>query len=750
MNILSVLLTLSTLLLFATLIPIAVKWFKRKKTQKSRQKAYLMISFVLFFASIWLARFAVRCQMSETHGLSGLEMVFDSFIHSLQTFSMDESYTEHLIEAKRIVQGRQRYTAFIGFLLSLQNAIAPIIGGAILLQLLADVFPWIRFHIPTRKKRYIFSEVNLKTVCLAESIAQSDNGKCCRLIFTDAYIDPADERRAELLLRIKRINAITLKDDISILRVGGKQDITYFLMDENEENNVKCMLSLAEDSEKLYRKAENVRIQIFTGNSEADAIVRQVYKNYPELSRRKVLIKVIRENTNMAYDWLMRTPLFLPFLGQEEQTDEQLSVLIVGDTSFSEEFIRAAFWCGQLTNSKGERIPFQMHILTVDAEKELEQRIAAIMPGISMHENTYCQIYCHDIGKYHNNFDLLFRELPELKQCNYIVVSMGDDLENIKVANQLKRQYHIAHLSAPGKTILSYIVEDPALKRMLSQYSKDEVEWIIPFGSFEDRYSENNISFSEIEQKGLLVDCSYNGIPLNEPEKQDALRYGFEIDGYGRCSSIASAIHAKYKLFSIDRTVFHPKTGKVLPEYNKAKIGRMIFQKKDLLAYLEHIRWCAYMFSIGFRRPTEEELAAYLLEKRDGVVKNEELKLHPCLVAGQYDSERHPAYLSADDWKQGINGPHFNEMDELNQFSIRCDLLLKSLFPIEWKFCQQNKKEIYRLMQYRGSDQQKYYAEELSKLGMDGVSPKLLFTLLEPKDYKKIDYYILEFLPEWL
>ena len=54
------------------------------------------------------------------------------------------------------------------------------------------------------------------------------------------------------------------------------------------------------------------------------------------------------------------------------------------------------------------------------------------------------------------------------------------------------------------------------------------------------------------------------------------------------------------------------------------------------------------------------------------------------------------------------------------------------------------------MMQYHGSDQQKYYAEELSKLGMDGVSPKLLFTLLEPKDYKKIDYYILEFLPEWL
>ena len=132
-------------------------------------------------------RFGVECVPNgEDYSLLTLELSFngfckllaDSFVHSLQTFSMDEGYTEYLLSGL----GYLADTAAPGFVVGLYthlsniiNVMCPVLGGAVLLDMLCDCFPRWRYNALLTHKRYIFSEINEQSVALAESIAKNWN-----------------------------------------------------------------------------------------------------------------------------------------------------------------------------------------------------------------------------------------------------------------------------------------------------------------------------------------------------------------------------------------------------------------------------------------------------------------------------------------------------------------------------------------------------------------------------------------------
>ena len=160
----------------------AVSQAVRKKEEVTRALAK---SLGLLFVSIFCVRLAVGLYLAdgalvkEPNGLNLFETALDSAVHSLQTFSMDEGYTDYLFAGRDLWQwmsGSAAAVTLAGMYISLQNLLAPIAGGAILLDLLSNLFPWLRYHLQGGRRKYVFSELNEPAVLLAEDLVRAEQG----------------------------------------------------------------------------------------------------------------------------------------------------------------------------------------------------------------------------------------------------------------------------------------------------------------------------------------------------------------------------------------------------------------------------------------------------------------------------------------------------------------------------------------------------------------------------------------------
>lgn len=177
-------------------------------SQKQGKSTALTFLFC-FVISVWCMRFAVGyyCIASKNtelltygdHPLTLLEEGFNSAVHALQTFSMDEDYTAYLLDGKRMIEelcGKEsRWVQVYGLYASLQNMAAPILGGAILLDMLASFYPKAKLraycYVFLWKKKIYFSELNEASLALAKDLCRPRKKRLsadCSLIILSLYL----------------------------------------------------------------------------------------------------------------------------------------------------------------------------------------------------------------------------------------------------------------------------------------------------------------------------------------------------------------------------------------------------------------------------------------------------------------------------------------------------------------------------------------------------------------------------------
>lgn len=199
--------------------------------------------------------------------LSWSEKFIDSILHTFQTFSMDEDYTQYILEGKRILKSHQLelLSKVYGFITSILYLTAPVLAGSIVLDFVANTFPIIRLWMHPFCHKFVFSELNEMSICLAEDIANGKYKTIIQLkrferkpliIFTDAYTDDESETSAELLSRAKVIHAICIKDDLSEISFKHSKSITYLLMDKEDSSSISSFsyLMKSEKNRPKYKK----------------------------------------------------------------------------------------------------------------------------------------------------------------------------------------------------------------------------------------------------------------------------------------------------------------------------------------------------------------------------------------------------------------------------------------------------------------------------------------------------------------
>lgn len=634
-------LNLLSLLTFAAgLAYVFVTW--RKKRFSSR----LLLLTVTEIVAIFLVELAV---VLEKNGVrSGL------LIDTMQAFSLDSSYeavsSPVTVFAEACLNRASHYYRILLY------SLAPVVGGAVIYDVLAGISPEVHMFFVQCSELYVFSELNEKTVTLAEDIWQENAKKPAfsrpHLVFTDCYTTAGEEEESELLQRAKELRAVCLKDDL--LHCGwlrNSRHCSFFLMDLDKDgalddlSNVGALRGLLDTKPFSWNEKKGCTVFIVSNSSETVENIRSVKANYDKVASKKagpVKVHVVRDYAQTCCYHLHDHPLFegLTPVGEEERgagSSKVLDLLILGWTPFAREMFKTLFWLGQM-------LDYSLRITVVappsgsSESKTLPQRelerfcpelLASCRPRdpslrIRLKDDSFSAPYASLCFLEADLFQLpLDRFLTKPRRCQFgdrtefftlanvdrCFVMAGRDEENIALADELRRAlvYLQADGSARGGMRVDLLVENPDMHRVIERRflkDKNEEKCVNPpdmqlFGRLKDRYRRDFFALD-----GAFV------AEQTAPGGEDAYRHALpdisasQDDIYNDWSRIARAFHMPVKMFCYGITgesEYDRKLKYVEKMYqDSTKPG---FTNTDRLRWLEHRRWCAFLRTEGFRTP---------------------------------------------------------------------------------------------------------------------------------------------------
>ena len=560
----------------------------------------------VFLYAIWYYR---KCAYPLSGGgMNALEAVVGSLLKTLRIFGLEEEYPDIIGMVKEMMAELASPIPILQVLaeiyISLLMILAPLVGGAILLEFISNIFPAVKlWTAQLRKKRDIcyFSELNPASLALAKSVSryyvESKKKKKPILVFTDCYVDRENEKEYEIMLEARKEGAICIRDDLAHVakRRGGKS--SFYLMDENEFGNLKALVNLTDKKNEPYIK--NAEIYLFVQSDAYVQIEENIMKRLPEdqkedageKEKRKKpsmtqeefpLIVPIFSYRNLVHNLLSEVPLYEPLIGKKNAA--QLTVTIFGNGRIGTEAFLSTYWMGQMLVGKNlEPCALKIRVVSREDEAAFWSKIDYINPEIRRTTDknedqkdpilcwgpngeknpVYCSVeYIQKDVKNGGFWNSLSDDSSDpLMSTDYFIVALGSDSDNIAVANKLRcsvGKYHLEHPEA-GNTVIAYAVFDDRLCRTLnlqkhfcSRNPNEPDMYMHAFGSLEQVYSCENIYMSRIkvcaEEMGdaymqIRGDSGY--IAENKNRRKNADK------NYSYWADVSRALHLKYKVFPL-------------------------------------------------------------------------------------------------------------------------------------------------------------------------------------------------------
>lgn len=462
------------------------------------------------------------------------------------------------------------------YLLYLYCILAPLLTVGVIISFLENKIYELRSKLRTKKSVHIFSEINEKSVTLAETIKNKDN--------IVIICDSNDNK--EFNDRLRKRKCIILRQQISDIDFSNYLgEIIVYEISENQDKNLDKTLGLIELHKNTNR---NITIYIFSINIETQVILDSVDKG----NLKTIIVNEIQQ---MVYRVLDEVPLY------KNVSNNIISVLIIGAGKIGTEFLKAISWCGQMIDYK-----LEINIIDKNASK-IEKEILFKCPQLKS-PNYDINYYEVDI----NTTDALEVIEKYCNNTNYIIINMGNDNANLNCAVDMRRIFSRKN----KKPFINLSIENTDMKKQIERLKNENGNSynLYVFGGIEELYGRKNILNEKIEILAQKIHLNYN------PKDIDLIEY-YKIEYY-KSSSRASALHIKYKLYSIlkDETP------------DKKTVQKMLKNNeiRDLLAKNEHDRWCAYIRSTGYDLAPIEKVKEYKDITNHHV--HHLAKLHPALV----------------------------------------------------------------------------------------------------------------------
>ena len=461
---------------------------------------------------------------------------------------------------------------------------APLMTLGFVLSFFKNVSSRLQLAFSRNMPLCVFSELNSRSLSLARDLLRLDPER--RIVFADVF-EQNEESSFEMSAAVREIGAICFKEDITLLplqRHNQKKKMQLFIMGENESENLSQTIQLIES----FRNVENTELYVFCKQPESEMLLSQS-------DFGKMIIHRVNEAQSLVLHELYKNGMRLFKQAIELPEYKLISIVMIGLDDFGLEFLHALPWYCQM-------IGYRVHIHAFDEDPLAEAKFRMQCPELldDAHNDHYeddgeaqYTIRIHS-GICAQAVDLLDR-LDELEYVSEVIISQGDDSQNIRVAAALRTYFERRRMHPHLTAVVRSSEKKLSLQDARNYADKPfDIEYIADEDSI---YTEAVLIRSELELTALRQ---------HERWGDEKTFWKFE---YYRRSSIARAIHINVKHDCQVPGIWLP-------------LEKRTPEQLDAIRRLEHRRWNAYMRSEGYIYSGSREKSS----------RNDLGKMHPDLV----------------------------------------------------------------------------------------------------------------------
>ncbi len=564
-------LLLAIVILLITLYLIKINFNKFRK----------QITIVLF--SLLLTLFVLIFPLISTH--SFISKVVTSIIYTIQAIGFNQN-----LDIVNNIEISYMYEWIYIILIYILFFLIPLTTATFFLSLIESIMSRLRLFFTNKRKLYIFSDLNEKTVSIASKLANINS--IIIFIYYDDIIDDI------LLKKIKDINAIKIYYKTNIkLRNFMNRDVEFYLFSSDISKNL-------DDSIEIINNYKN-KAKLFKMFTLVDSDTNTTILD--SMDKGNIRLNIINENERIVYQLLEKTPLYL------SSFSNKISVLLISNDKIGIDFLKAITWCGQLIDYK-----LEITMLSNNAEA-IKDYISINCPEMLSNYN-----YTFINGNLYKVDSII--KLNKIKDINYVIIATSDDNLNIEYSLFL-RKYFLKRdtTNYQDSPVINVMVKNDLLSKQvdLLKNEKNNNYHLNAFGSIKNTYCNNYIIDSNLERLARNVHLAYD---LTDDPIDIKLKRFYEKE-YNVRSSRAMALHLKYKIYSILKEDYSKDDKKNILLFKEKIKDKKIFDK---LARNEHDRWMAYLRTNGYTYIDAYEVKKYK-EKTNSHI-HYLAKLHPCLA----------------------------------------------------------------------------------------------------------------------
>lgn len=430
--------------------------------------------------------------------------------------------------------------------------VAPVLTFGNVLSMFKNLKGEARFYFWKKRPFYIMSELNVCSVAMAESIINTADERKEKpiIVFTDVF-EQNEEDDYELLLKVRDLNAICMKKDISHLNISKKKGkVEIFVIGETESENIEQAIKLTE----AHKTRQNVSIYVFATTAGAGYVIDSLDKGKYTLDSkfekrvtddpRGLLYGDAWKNNRIDVDggfYLRRIncvdSLALHTISDKEtvtavreaaKADKTVSVLIIGMGSYGKQFFKTALWFYQLDGYK-----LEINIFDADTDgndsvkKHLEQECPELIsknPCSEDGEANYDIRFFSGIDCFSSDFDKCFDSSESgarLKRTNLAFVMLGDDDKNIEASVMLRKLFDRKKHLGNGDVKKASVNEMPIIYAVV--YDDQKASNLSGHGSTLKNHKDNSYNIRFIGDRASQY--SYKNILENKDIEHDAFLY---------------------------------------------------------------------------------------------------------------------------------------------------------------------------------------------------------------------------------
>ncbi len=389
-------------------------------------------------------------------------------------------------------------------------------------------------------------------------------------------------------------------------RIGmtpGSRCLRVFCLDPDESANLTYARSLADTLKAGGFKPEQVQLSaIFTEESSGEGLLRTSQAE-GQVTGAFGSVIAIEKPDMLARLMIHECPPYatMPFDHTTALAQDNFECLIIGFGQTGQAALRQLIANGQFAGSE-----FHATIVAKDYHTNAGSFFYRF-PGLKVHNDWFTVI--EDNARSVEFYDYLEAHRRTL---NYIAICTGSDKENAEIAYELRD-----YLSSRGNHPAIMLISETGISRLTES----------GLSFLQDLYQTDILCTSKLDAMAMVINHQYHLSEGRSAEEDWAL-----CDYFSRLSCRASAdfTDAFLKAAGTDRQ--SALTDNWQPQ------GEIL----ENLSIMEHMRWCAFHETMGYRVMPEETFekraAQYLKEKKESgtgkirIGKDTTLRLHACLV----------------------------------------------------------------------------------------------------------------------